>query len=285
MKIKRRNYGSAARNATRLSIAVASATARAVRRTPSTIPALRSLNNIIRGISERFIGDRAPILIYGLQRSGTNFLHKIVSSQLHVVIKNSDADRSHPRQKHFRIFDDKSRISATGYHNNKTYRDFNEFEAEFSSAPIAYLVISKDPYSWILSYKKWAKKCGWPEFSADPIDDYVSFYGKWLQFAAQTDKIFFVRYVDLLRDPTAALLPFAKRVEATTGKSPTKSLRRPVKVPQSPAYSLASDTVHLDKQYLLAYSTEDMISINAKLDHSVMDGLGYDIEPPRHAGK
>src|SRR6476620_9252679 len=96
------------------------------------------------------------LLHYGLQRSGTNLLEALLVRRFDVRFLNDNSDRGSPLQKHVRLYDDKQLIPEPQYSNQISVRDFAEFEALFDSAPAYYLVISKDPYSWYLSYRKWA---------------------------------------------------------------------------------------------------------------------------------
>ena len=102
------------------------------------------------------------LLLYGLQRSGTNFVEQLIARNFNVTFLNSNEHRDAPIQKHFRLYDDKSVITPPAYGNDYQFRNFEEFEAVLPEPADGYVVISKDPYSWTLSYQKWAKKCNWP---------------------------------------------------------------------------------------------------------------------------
>jgi hypothetical protein len=143
---------------------------------------------------------RKNLLHYGLQRSGTNFLETLLKKKYRVRFLNSNTDRSSPLQKHFRLYDNKEVIPEPQYRNNIKVKNFDEFERLLETLPDYYVVISKDPYSWFLSYSNWAKKCNWPTVAHHYIKEYNLFYGKWLEFSGQTDKIVFVRYIDLLQN-------------------------------------------------------------------------------------
>ena len=108
---------------------------------------------------------KKTLLHYGLQRSGTNFLESLLKKNFKVSIPNLRKEREHPLQKHFRLYDDKTKIPEPKYYNKITYKNFKEFEKslDLSKEIQGIIIISKDPYSWLLSYEKWANnsfRCG-----------------------------------------------------------------------------------------------------------------------------
>ena len=158
-------------------------------------------------------GITLKLLYYGLQRSGTNYLLSILNQRYKIQILNCDEDRALPSHKHFRLYDDKSIVPEPKFKNELVYSNFLDFENNLKTIPDCYIILSKDPYSWLVSYEKWARKCNWPEVRHHYLLEYNLFYGKWLEFAGQTDKIIFVRYVDLLKELSNELI----RIEALSG--------------------------------------------------------------------
>ena len=217
------------------------------------------------------------ILHYGLQRSGTNFLETILKKKYRVKFLNSNQDRSSPLQKHFRLYDDKEKIPEDQYKNNLKIPDFYTFESLLRVVPDYYLVISKDPYSWLLSYKQWAKKCNWPNVNYHYIEEYNLFYGKWLEFSEQTNRILFVRYIDLLKAPADEL----NRLESKIGLEKRLLSQLPFsnlvsKVNQSSKFSNSRRDYYLQQKYLEYYSQEELQDINFLLDDKVVSLLGYE---------
>jgi hypothetical protein len=216
------------------------------------------------------------LLHYGLQRSGTNFIEKLLKKKYRVRFLNSDKDRSSPLQKHFRLYDNKDIIAEPQYLNDLKIPDFESFERLLEVAPDYYLVISKDPYSWLISYNNWAKKCNWPKVSHHYIEEYNLFYGKWQEFSQQTGKIIFIRYVDLLQDADKEL----SRLESITGlgKGIFSRFRSNVidKVSQTRKFSNDRRNYYLREKYLEQYSDEDLQKINSLIDTNVISRLGYE---------
>ncbi|MGF1522776.1 MAG: hypothetical protein ACFBSF_10730 [Leptolyngbyaceae cyanobacterium] len=153
--------------------------------------------------------------------------------------------------------------------------DFKGFENLLKTTPNYYLVISKDPYSWLLSYKSWAKKCNWPLVCYHYISEYNLFYGKWLELSEETEKIIFIRYVDLIRNPSEEL----NRLEAKMGLK-RRIFSRLVSdtvgiVSQSSAFSDERRDYYVNAKYLDDYSHESLQEINALIDPKVISSLGY----------
>lgn len=133
------------------------------------------------------------LLHYGLQRSGTNFLESLLAKKYHIEILNSNIqgirpDRSSPLHKHFRLYDEKDIVPEPKFTNELKINSLDAFEQLLEVVPDYYLIISKDPYSWFLSYSAWAKRSNWPEVPYHYILEYNLFYGKWLEFSRQTKK-------------------------------------------------------------------------------------------------
>ena len=220
------------------------------------------------------------LLHYGLQRSGTNFLEYLLAKKYRVEILNSNIegirpDRSSPLHKHFRLYDEKDIVPETKFRNEIKIANFNAFEELLEIIPDYYLIISKDPYSWVLSYTDWARRSNWPEVPYHYILEYNLFYAKWLEFSRQTNRILFVRYIDLLRDPDEELNRLEKRMHLK--KKFLYILRSNVvpKVPQSGEFSIERRSYYLGEQYLQSYKKEDLQEINDLMNPEVITQLGY----------
>lgn len=216
------------------------------------------------------------LLHYGLQRSGTNFIETLLKKKYRVQFLNSNKDRSSPLQKHFRLYDDKNIIPDPLYRNQLKIADFENYERLLEVASDYYLVISKDPYSWLSSYNNWAKKCNWPDVSHHYIMEYNLFYGKWLEFSQQTERIIFCRYIDLLQDADEELSRLESKMVLR------KKILYPFisstldKVAQSDRFSNERRNYYLMEKYLEGYKKEDFQRINSFLDPKVISLLGYE---------
>ena len=223
---------------------------------------------------------RMKLIHYGLQRSGTNFLESLLAKKYRVQILNSNIDgirpeRSSPLHKHFRLYDEKDIVPEPKFRNEYKINSFAAFEQLLEIIPDYYLIISKDPYSWYLSYTDWARRSNWQEVPYHYILEYNLFYAKWLELSRQTKKIVFVRYMDLLRDPDEELrrLEFSMRLK----KKFLYELRSNLvpKVPQSEEFSIDKRSYYLGEKYLDRYTIEGLQEINGLVDPEVLSRLGY----------
>jgi hypothetical protein len=216
------------------------------------------------------------LLHYGLQRSGTNFLETLITKWYQVLFLNKEDDRSSPLHKHFRLYNEKEMIPEPQYRNEYFTPDFASFERLLDVVPSYYLVISKDPYSWLISYKNWARKCNWPKVSHHYISEYNLFYGKWLEFSKQTEKIVFVRYIDLLRDAAGEMSKIELKIgltKKTINGYPSRSIG---KVEQSEEFSNDRRNYYINENFLETYTGDELHEINCLLDKTVMTQLDYE---------
>jgi hypothetical protein len=217
------------------------------------------------------------LLHYGLQRSGTNFLESYLRKKYKIKFLNSNKDRKSPLQKHFRLYSEKYIVPEPQYQNNILISNFYEFESLFNVLPDYYIIISKDPYSWYLSYKRWATKCNWPKVNHHYIEEYNLFYGTFLEFSTQTKKIRFIRYVDLLGNMDGLLHQLELDMSLEKRMLPVFGLRSH-KVSQSEAFTDERKAYYLNEQYLKEYSKKELQTLNDALDLGVAASLGYEIK-------
>ena len=220
------------------------------------------------------------LLHYGLQRSGTNYLEFLLAKKYRVQILNSNIDgvrpdRSSPLHKHFRLYDEKDIIPEPQYRNDFKIDSFKDFEGLLEVIPDYYVIISKDPYSWFLSYTEWARRCSWPAVPYHYLTEYNLFYGKWLAFSQQTDRILFVRYSDLLRDPDQELHRLEEKMHLKRKFLYPLRSSAAFKVPQSKEFSMERRSYYLSEQYIKEFTAEQLREANAIIDLDVLDQLGY----------
>lgn len=215
------------------------------------------------------------LLLFGLQRSGTNFLESILNKNYRVNFLN-DYIRTSPCNKHFRLYDEKNIIPEPQYKNEIFISSFEEYKKLISITPDYFIIISKNPYSWFLSYNKWADKCNWPKVYHHYIYEYNLFYGKWIELSKQTDQIVFVKYIDLLQNTEKEL----SRLELEMGLSRRVFIpffsSRISKVPQSNKFSKKQRDFYLNEKYLEVYDEKELQSINNLLDSKLLFDLGYE---------
>lgn len=223
------------------------------------------------------------LLLYGLQRSGTNYLEKLLCKTYGVKLLNDANNRASPNFKHVRLYEEKNLIPAPNYKNNihvATYSDFRKL-----CKPAKYcIVLSKDPYSWYKSYKRWGKKCSWHRWAMDRkhhfIEEWNKYHEKWLQFSEETDQIVFVRYIDLLQDPIKEIERVGEYIGAE--RKENKFDGRLKSVPYSETFDKKRLAYYLEEKYMNEFSQDELEDLNDKLDLGVVEKLGYEVKD-RHA--
>ena len=225
---------------------------------------------------------KKKLLHYGLQRSGTNFLESLLVNNFDIKIYSLRKEREHPLQKHFILYDDKTKIPESKYLNNYNFKSYADFKKswELNTEINGVIVISKDPYSWLLSYEKWAKKCNWPTPSYQYIEEYNLFLDKWRVFAQQSNEILFIRYIDLLVQPEIELTKiedkFSLKKRWKTRRNGLKTALDKVKV--SEKFSKEKKEFYTKKKYLNNYNKTKLENTNYFLDENLMSFLNYKLE-------
>ncbi|MEC8617015.1 MAG: hypothetical protein VXY28_04865 [Bacteroidota bacterium] len=229
---------------------------------------------------------KKTLLHYGLQRSGTNFLETLLKKNFRVNIPNLRKEREHPLQKHFRLYHDKTKIPEPKYYNEYTYDHFKEFEhsLDLEKKANGFIIISKDPYSWLLSYEKWANKCSWPIPNYSYMEEYKLFLSKWREFENQTHKIIFVRYIDLLEKPEEVLTQIQTKFELKKKPSffNSKFTLSQKKVAVSEVFTNEKKDFYVKKKYLDHYSNQTLENVNKYLSKELMQFLRYEIITSKH---
>jgi hypothetical protein len=224
------------------------------------------------------------ILYYGLQRSGTNLLESYLIQNFKIKIINNNLERSSTLHKHFRLYDDKLFIPEPQFYNELEFKTFKEYEKSFdlNLQAKAIIIITKDPYSWYLSYLNWAKKCNWPTPKYHYIEEYNRFHEKWIQFAKEDERISIINYINLIENPKRELmnlkvkhgldLKFSKRIFGINNSI--------AKVDQSEMFTDKNLSFYLQKEYLKKFGRKEIEVINTMLNTTVLCELGYELESP-----
>lgn len=223
------------------------------------------------------------ILIYSLQRSGSNYLKELLKKNFKVKVMNDLHNRDSILHKHFRFYDNKSIIPERKFYNTLKIDSYNDFINNINFKIDYIFVISKDPYSWYLSYKKWSIKCGWPIPNHDYIEEYNLFYSKLLHLSEESDKFVFIRYIDLLECPNNILnyiyfnLNFKKslNLKITQYLNSNNYITNIKKVRQSNNFDNQKSNYYKKKKYLEYLSESEFTRINNLVDNHVTIKLGY----------
>ncbi|MBK7444177.1 MAG: sulfotransferase domain-containing protein [Bacteroidetes bacterium] len=216
------------------------------------------------------------ILLYGLQRSGTNYLETLIHLNYPNCQFINGEIRNEIIHKHFRLYDNKNCIPEPQFENTAHFNSLADFEQALpeNNIPDIYLVMSKDPYSWYTSYVGWSKKNNWPKRDYHYIEEYNLFYGKWKFLASGEKRILFIRYQDLLTAPQTELNKLATALSLPI-KQPIRTTK---KVYASRRFTDDKKDAFLNKSYLGKIDAGDFTTINTLLDVDLLNQLGYSIE-------
>jgi len=218
------------------------------------------------------------IMQYGLQRSGTNFTESILKKNYRIRLLNNNVDRSSPTQKHCRLYENKELIPEPSYRNEISVKTAQELECLFKVIPDYYLVISKDPYSWFLSYTSWGNKCNWPKVEHSYIQEYNEYYKKFMDLSETSSKFIFIKYIDLLSDPETLVNGLAETMGLTKRFFSGRSIINPATVPMSQLFSDEKKKYYIEEQYLKEYDAKSISKLNGLIDLNVMSFLGYELK-------
>lgn len=217
------------------------------------------------------------LLLYGLQRSGTNYLEALMKRRYRVRFLNRGR-RDDPRHKHFRLYAEKDRIPEPQYANDRVIATMADLERAIGERVDGFVVLSKDPYSWLRSYEAWAKKCGWPAPTHHFGEEYTLFYRAWRDLAMESGRIHFVRYADLLSCPEDELSRLAEAFGLAPRRFQWGWPGHANRVAQSAEFTPERRAYYESRAYLAEYTGEELAELNAVLDRDLMAFLGYAVE-------
>lgn len=218
-----------------------------------------------------------PMLLYGLQRTSTNYINQlIVSNYGNTKFFNDHSSRFLPTHKHFRLYEDKFIIPSRQYYNSYYYNDFQAFRnhvERLANTEIKKFVIAiKHPYSWYLSFTKHAKKNGYElnkkGFNPHFIWDYNHFYLKWLNFKNESpEEIEIIKYEDVIDDVPKFLADFGKTIRRNPN---SESIHNPSSVFMSKKFTTKKRKFYSEQRYMNLINEKDKIAICEILDEKIL---------------
>ncbi|MEZ5013162.1 MAG: hypothetical protein R2794_02620 [Chitinophagales bacterium] len=217
--------------------------------------------------------DQTPLLLYGLQRSGTNFFAELMRRNFPGIYFTNSDDRNTICHKHFRLYDDKTCIPEPQFDNDLHFAHWVDFLQAIPAErkPKWIFVVSKEPLSWLTSYRKWAVKNQWPQSKYDYMREYILFYGKWKEFADASPMIHFIAYEKLLKDPGLVLEDIARK----TGLPKREKIIIPEKVYASKRFSGKKKKAILDGSYLEKYTETELTKYRSLFPEGLLPFMGY----------
>ena len=95
------------------------------------------------------------IILYGLQRSGTNYLETLIQKNFQVTFENEIHSRISKKHKHFRFYSSKlnsycpSEVNMNSYFHAEETIDFNFLREDVDHCFFIY----KEPVHWLTSFE------------------------------------------------------------------------------------------------------------------------------------
>ena len=231
------------------------------------------------------------IKIYGLQRSGTNYLEWLLRNNLkdvHVLVDEtgwkhgfvpdtidwggydwSDPDMPLP-DKH--QFAERRRHRLGGL--------MEQLVEAVENGELRYCIVSKDPYSWYASYARYtASPCS--PVRSELIEHWCALNRHWYQYSRTNEaRSCFLRYSDLLERPRDTIAGLCRQFGISFSSQEFRNCEYTMSAFEgTPQSNLFHYGYYLNRQYLEEFSKEDLALFAAKLPSELMDKLGYEIQP------
>lgn len=233
------------------------------------------------------------LMIYGLQRSGTNYTEALILENFkNVAFWNEHYPKSLPTHKHFRLYDQKHLVPSLYYLNEFFYPSFSDFDQHVSSLTkkegLKYVIVVKDPYGWYKSYLRYAHRTKEVNFLKKDANgqfmlEWNLFHKKWLDFAEEApERVHIVRYKDLLSNFEESL----ELMQQTLALTPKESTwYNPKSVGMSKRFSLQRKDYYTKGAYLEEIEPLHFRVITEMIDPEVCSKLNFDLiksEPTNH---
>jgi len=222
----------------------------------------------VKAVPTVYISKRRVVL-HGLERSGTGFCDAILSKNLY----HTDVD---------------SVFKHTAFDSQRDGSSCNILSK--------YIIVTRNPYSWVLSYEKYHINRAYDPTLIDGrltydycergnrccyMEVWNSVYRKWLEEIPKLYDYATVKYEDLLQFPKETLMLLSLRLnldltEEFTGVD--RYLNNYSGHSVGPNGSFTRRDYYLKKEYMHSFTRESLATINKCLDVELMRKLGYSLE-------
>lgn len=154
-----------------------------------------------------------PVVIQGIQRSGTNYLTELLVNADYNVINKIDPKRNDPRHKHFRWQSNKSTIQMDSRYVNKLTASNIDDINSICCYPNDYkhLVLYRNPTVWLNSIYRWGLECQWFESEEEFISlnlhekyliEWDAYYAFWEMLSDRNpEQVLLINHADLAAQP------------------------------------------------------------------------------------
>lgn len=158
-----------------------------------------------------------PVVIQGIQRSGTNYLLTLLERADYYVLNKTDPHRKKPRHKHCRWQDDKSTIKMEEQYLNSYHASSIGEVNSISKWPpkTKHVVLFRSPEKWLNSIYRWGLQNNWfpdedtffqNELHKTYLEEWDAFYSFWQDRAkSEPNSVLLVPYERLVKAPLQGL--------------------------------------------------------------------------------
>lgn len=199
-------------------------------------------------------------ILYGIQRSGTNILETLWNNNFNKKIIVYEDDYKYPTHKHYRLY--------------KTYVNYNDFDRDVKAVlkipqntKMNYIIMIKEPYSWLVSYKKWAIKCKWENVTIEHMMyEYNNFYNMWIKWRENNKNIYILNYNLILLNQIKLMQSLAATFKLLFLSN---KLIVPKSIPKTGIFNQERRDYYINKLYMNDLTEEEKEIIQTSLMDSI----------------
>jgi hypothetical protein len=223
------------------------------------------------------------VKIYGLRRTGTNYLQWLMINNFEHLVVLVDAFKwKHGLPENIT----RKRVNSVFNNNCLTSKDYRlsvsvdepiDLENLNDAVPVNYILCIKDPYSWYLSICRWKHIVPFP-LTNDKLEQLFiwNYMGnKYRKFVCQFPRTVIIKYEDLL-------LKLNHTLKDLENRFCLKLFGTHVVDNKNNAYDDAPFSkqrhFYASKKYLKLYTTKDFFAMRDFLDKEIVNKLGYKLQ-------
>jgi len=208
---------------------------------------------------------------YGIQRSGTNYTQWPLENNFKGRVFHFQLGSKH--MEHPTHIDWKHRKTWKGHHIDPNTKQHVIKAVEDKT--IRYLITAKDPYSWIISYKRWVKN---HTLNSDGLARrWNAKHQNWYDLARQYDLAMIVRYEDLLTDFNKTMEKIKSSLQLTQKRDSFVNMTRRFLASPALTQKKFDKDYYLNRKYIKELTEQDIDNCREYISPELMKNLGYTI--------
>jgi len=228
------------------------------------------------------------VKIYGLERSGTNYLQWLLEHNLEGI----DIFTNQLGWKHGPVAPSLVKTIANGFDSltppeinhllgHRWFKSPGRITAvteQLRHNQIVFVIVVKNPLSWYSSISRYKK------FSFHPLrpryfDEWRTKHQGWLRFAETRDAVASViKFEDLLNDPQSVIHGLATKFSISFKQGDFKNVRNRI----APGYRLTKAAFNPDfyvkEDFKRMYSASDILSMKQRIPEELLMRMGYSLD-------